>query len=156
MRPISPASLRFFFSCARAASCLCNDDSCASLAVRLERWWRSELAGNQAKRTTAEMTTDPSSIRRARAAGPADASRRTGPSRPAARLPPAMPGAPLAREGGAPWEAGRFAQILLDAEQLVVLGHAVRTGRRAGLDLPRVHRHDQVGDGRVLGLARTV
>src|SRR5580704_4734043 len=156
MRPISPASLRFFFSCARAASCLCNDDSCASLAVRVERWWRSEPAGNQAKRTTAEMTTDPSSIKRARAAGPADASLRPGPTRPGGRLPRAMLGAPPARERGAPWEARRFAQVLLDPEQLVVLGHAVRTGRRAGLDLSRVHRHDQVGDGRVLGLAGAV
>ena len=52
--------------------------------------------------------------------------------------------------------AGDVAQVFLDAQQLVVLGHAVRTRHRAGLDLQRIHADRDVGDGRVLGLARAV
>src|SRR5512142_2865046 len=52
--------------------------------------------------------------------------------------------------------AGLGAQLLLDAEQLVVLGDAVGAGGRAGLDLAAVAGHGQVGDGGVLGLARAV
>ena len=47
-------------------------------------------------------------------------------------------------------------EVLLDAQQLVVLGDAVGAGQRAGLDLPAVGGHGEVGDGRVLGLARAV
>ncbi len=47
----------------------------------------------------------------------------------------------------------RFAQLLFDAQQLVELGYPVTAARRAGLDLPGVHRHHQVSDRRVLGLA---
>ena len=43
-----------------------------------------------------------------------------------------------------------------DAEQLVVLGHAIRAARRAGLDLAGVEGHGDVGDGRVFGLAGAV
>src|SRR5262249_9102004 len=64
---------------------------------------------------------------------------------------PRSPGqAPPAPEGG------RLAEVLLDAQQPVVLRHPVRTGRGAGLDLAAVGGHGEVGDGRVLGLARTV
>src|SRR5581483_9094874 len=48
------------------------------------------------------------------------------------------------------------AQLLLDPEQLVVLGDAVGACRRAGLDLPRAERDREVGDRGVLGLARAM
>src|ERR1043166_6876333 len=48
------------------------------------------------------------------------------------------------------------AQPLLDAEQLIVLTHSVSATQRAGLDLAGVGRHRDVGDGRVLGFARTM
>ena len=48
------------------------------------------------------------------------------------------------------------AQLFLDAQELVVLGEAVRARQRAGLDLPAVGGDGEVGDGRVLGLARAV
>ncbi len=51
---------------------------------------------------------------------------------------------------------GDVAQFLFDAEQLVVLGHAIRAARRAGLDLAGVEGHGDVGDGRVFGLAGAV
>src|ERR687886_2677272 len=51
---------------------------------------------------------------------------------------------------------GVGAQGLLDAQQLVVLGHAVRARRRAGLDLAAARGHREVGDRRVLGLARAM
>ncbi len=50
----------------------------------------------------------------------------------------------------------QIAQLFFDAEQLVVLGHAVGTAQRTGLDLAAVGSHGDVGDGGVLGLARTV
>src|SRR6478609_605471 len=43
----------------------------------------------------------------------------------------------------------RVAQLLFDAQQLVVLGETVGTGQRAGLDLAAVGRHRQVGNGAV-------
>src|SRR5437899_2534362 len=49
-----------------------------------------------------------------------------------------------------------LAQLLLDPEQLVVLRDAVAPRRRAGLDLARAERDREVGDRRVLGLARAV
>ena len=49
-----------------------------------------------------------------------------------------------------------LAQLLLDAEQLVVLGEPVGAGEAAGLDLPAIGGDGEVGDGRVLGLARAV
>src|SRR5699024_7001528 len=48
---------------------------------------------------------------------------------------------------------GGVPKHLLDAQQLVVLGHALRAGRGAGLDLATIAGHGEVGDGRVLGLA---
>src|ERR671935_195507 len=50
-------------------------------------------------------------------------------------------------------ELGVGAERLLDPQQLVVLRHAVRARRRAGLDLAAAGGHREVGDGRVLGLA---
>ena len=46
------------------------------------------------------------------------------------------------------------AQLLLDAEQLVVLGHAVGAAGGAGLDLAGVEGHGDVSNGGVLGLDR--
>ena len=51
---------------------------------------------------------------------------------------------------------GLVLQVLLDAQELVVLGQAVRAAQGAGLDLAGVHGHGQIGDEGVLGLARAV
>ena len=51
---------------------------------------------------------------------------------------------------------GRVAELFLDPEELVVLGHPVGAGGGAGLDLARAGGHGDVGDGRVLGLAGAV
>src|SRR5207302_2518576 len=59
-------------------------------------------------------------------------------------------------EGGAAGVAGGGAEVGLDAQQLVVLGHALAAGGGAGLDLAGVGRDDQVGYRRVLGLAAAV
>ena len=48
---------------------------------------------------------------------------------------------------------GGSAQLLLDAQQSVVLRDALAAGGRAGLDLAGARRDDEVGDGRVFGLA---
>ena len=47
-------------------------------------------------------------------------------------------------------------QLLLDAQQLVVLRHPLAAGRRAGLDLAAVGGDGEVGDRGVLGLAGAV
>src|SRR5699024_4618862 len=60
------------------------------------------------------------------------------------------------REGGAACVACGLTQLLLDAEQLVVLRHALAARRGAGLDLAAVGGHRQVGDGGVLGLTGAV
>src|SRR5579871_5142605 len=60
------------------------------------------------------------------------------------------------RDRAAAREAGGVGELLFDAQQLVVLGHAVRARRRARLQLPGVDRDGQVRDGRVLCLARAV
>src|SRR5580698_8351543 len=152
MRPISPGSLRFLLSWASAESCAWSALSSASVPCRLERWARMEPAGNQAKRITAEATTAPRKARRARPAEPfnqeapvffAPRDRRCG-LRP--RLPRAMPGPSVARQRRQSREPGRLAEVLLNPQQLVVLGHAVRTRRRTRLDLTRVDAHHQIGD----------
>ena len=51
---------------------------------------------------------------------------------------------------------GHGAELLLDAEELVVFGEAVGAGERAGLDLPAVGGDGEVGDGGVLGFAGAV
>src|SRR5690606_20956945 len=66
------------------------------------------------------------------------------------------PSALQRHEGIAAGIAGVGAQGLLDAQQLVVLGHAVAAAQRAGLDLGGGGGHCDVGDGGVLGLAGTV
>src|SRR5688572_28488894 len=55
-----------------------------------------------------------------------------------------------------PREEGRVAQFFFNAQELVVLGHAVAARGRSGLDLARVRGHGQVGDRGVLGLAGAV
>ena len=49
-----------------------------------------------------------------------------------------------------------LAELEADAEELVVLGDAIGAGEAPGLDLPGVGRDGEVGDERVLGLARAV
>ena len=44
----------------------------------------------------------------------------------------------------------RVAELLLDAEHLVVLGDPVAAGGTTGLDLARTEGHGEVGDGGVL------
>ena len=51
---------------------------------------------------------------------------------------------------------GVVAELLLDAEQLVVLGHAVGAAQRTGLDLSAVGGNCDVGDCGVLGLTAAV
>ena len=50
-------------------------------------------------------------------------------------------------DSGETLEDGASAKILLDPEQLVVLGHPIGPGRGAGLDLAAVQRDGKVGDG---------
>jgi len=50
----------------------------------------------------------------------------------------------------------RGAKTIFDAEQLVVLRNAVRTGRSAGFDLASVRRNCDVGNRAVFGFAGTV
>ena len=52
--------------------------------------------------------------------------------------------------------ADAIAELLLDAQQLVVFGDAVAAAGRAGLDLPRRRADGQVRDRAVLGLAGAV
>jgi len=47
----------------------------------------------------------------------------------------------------------RASQFLFDAQQLVVLRHAIGARRRAGLDLPGIRRHHQVGNRDIFTLA---
>src|SRR5580658_10058660 len=56
----------------------------------------------------------------------------------------------------APGIARRAAEALLDANQLIVFGKPVGARQRAGLDLPAIGRDREVGDRRILGLARAV
>ena len=49
-----------------------------------------------------------------------------------------------------------LAEKLFDAQQLVVLRHAVGAAERAGLDLAGVRRDGNVGNGRVFSLARAM
>ena len=60
------------------------------------------------------------------------------------------------RERGTAGVDRGVAELLLDAQQAVVLGHALGTGRGAGLDLAAVQGDGQVGNGGVLGLAGAV
>lgn len=49
---------------------------------------------------------------------------------------------------------GSGTQLLLNAQDLVVLGEALGAARSARLDLPGGQPHHQVGDERVFGLSR--
>jgi len=49
-----------------------------------------------------------------------------------------------------------IAELLLDAQQLIILGDPVGAGQRTGLDLPATGGNGEIRDGRVLGFARTV
>src|SRR6266850_3853103 len=62
----------------------------------------------------------------------------------------------MSPEDGSSGVDGIIAEVLLDAKQLVVLGHALAAARRAGLDLTEVQSDDEVGDERVLRLTRSV
>src|SRR4051812_30361226 len=87
-----------------------------------------------------------SSKRRVRAST-SDSTSAIGSPLPEAR-PARRPDRPAVRRGAA--------ELLLDAQQLVVLGDAVGARRRAGLDLPGVDGDGNVGDRRVFGLAGAV
>lgn len=49
---------------------------------------------------------------------------------------------------------GGGTEFLLDAQDLVVLGEALRAARRAGLDLARRQPNHQVSDERILRFTR--
>src|SRR5690606_875764 len=59
-------------------------------------------------------------------------------------------------EDGSARVSGSFGQLLLDPQQLVVLGHAIDAGRCARLDLASVRRYCKVRDERVCSLTRSV
>src|SRR5690606_5569449 len=61
---------------------------------------------------------------------------------------------PQRDEGVAAGVGRAIAQLLLDPQQLVVLGHPVAAAQRTGLDLGGGGGHGNIGDGGVLGLAR--
>ena len=50
----------------------------------------------------------------------------------------------------------RFAKLFFDAQQLIILGNPVGTGRRTGLDLAGIGRHYQIGNRDILGFARAM
>ena len=49
-----------------------------------------------------------------------------------------------------------IAELFLDADELVVLGHTIGAAHRTGLDLTTVGSHGDVGDGGILSLTRAV
>lgn len=51
---------------------------------------------------------------------------------------------------------GAFTQLLLDAHELVVLGHTVRAAHTARLDLAGIGGHGDIGNCGVLSLTRAV
>ena len=54
-----------------------------------------------------------------------------------------------------PREGRGGSEIVLNPEQAVVFGEPLGTGHRTDLDLTGTRRHGKIGDGRVLGLARS-
>src|SRR3972149_1525728 len=86
-------------------------------------------------------------------AGVAALPQRDPPTRPAPGSAPSRPPPARALQRCPSGEQGRLAQLLLDAEESVVLGHPIRPGDRPGLDLPRPRGHGPVRDGRILRLA---
>ena len=77
-------------------------------------------------------------------------------ARPAAAPPRSAAVTGRARVEAATGPRRGVAQLLLDAQQLVVLGGALAARQRAGLDLAGVDGHGEVGDEGVLRLARAV
>src|SRR5271165_3783914 len=78
---------------------------------------------------------------------------------------PILPGRKLTRsyrpalnrlDGRPPGVAGLIAELLLDPDQLVVLGQTIRPRDRAGFDLSAIGRNREIGDRRVLRLAGPV
>src|SRR6476620_5386603 len=55
-----------------------------------------------------------------------------------------------------PGIARRLAKLFLDPQQLVVLRRPIRPRQAASLDLSAAERDREIGDGRILGLARPV
>src|ERR1700677_4020165 len=70
--------------------------------------------------------------------------------------------AACAGDGCACWDGagarveGRVAEVLLDPQELVVLGDALAAGGGAGLDLAGVGGDGEVGDEGVVGITRAV
>src|SRR5690606_12067613 len=62
----------------------------------------------------------------------------------------------LLAEDGRAGIMGAVAQFLLNADELVVFGEPVRTREAACLDLPAIGGDGEIGDGRILRLARAV
>ncbi len=58
------------------------------------------------------------------------------------------------RQGRPAGEASLAGKLLLDAQELVPLRHALRAAEGADLELPGIPAHGEMGDGNVLGLAR--
>src|SRR5258706_13512188 len=65
-------------------------------------------------------------------------------------------GGGLSAKNGTPRIERRVTQLFLDTQQLVVFGQTVGARQRAGLDLPAVRRHRQIGNGAVFRLAGTM
>src|SRR5262249_12130413 len=64
-------------------------------------------------------------------------------------------GSRLAADRAAAEIARLVIQLLLDAQELIILRRTVRAGERAGFDLPAIGGDREVGDGCILRLART-
>lgn len=62
----------------------------------------------------------------------------------------------LGSKGGAARIDSRDPELLLDPEQVVVLGQAVGTAQRAGLDVTDAGCHCKIGDSGVFGLSGAV
>ena len=66
------------------------------------------------------------------------------------------PSAAQRLECGAARIDGGTGKVLFNAQQLVVLSHAVRAAHRAGLDLTRIETHGNIRDRAVFRLAGAV
>src|SRR5688500_20057866 len=69
-------------------------------------------------------------------------------------LPLSIPHSPLLKQRAGVERAG--VELFFDAEELVVLGHAVAAAGGAGFDLAGAEADGEVGDGAVFGLAAAV